>query len=407
MTILTLLTMGCNKDVTPRASKEAAQLSRLPLEEIARSAQEHASDASYLYEASRRLNEAGRFNEAGPLLTHAVQLAPEDTKIREELIRAQVAVGRLSEAYSQLKQFSDARPTSAEGHRLLGNLHVAVGVEHDALTELEKATQLDPNSGPAWRDLAVAREKFRNAASAGKALEAAERAVTLLPKDPVALLVNARLLGRMRRPEARDLYERSLQADPSRPDARRQFAEWLLDNSGSEADNKRAAEEARKSLEQDPRSPLAHLSLGMALARLGDTSGAVAPLQEAARLAPNAPQPALELSRALASSGRETEAATWRREAGKRQAYRDELQKTFSELTTRPTDRKLLARMARLNGTHGEISEAVRYRAMALDAAPDSPEVLRATAKDLREGGYTKAAEVLLKRATALGNRAR
>lgn len=381
------------------AAPDEATLVRKPTEELVRGLSEHGGDAAYLVHTGKRLNAAGRYAEAGPLFLRALQLEPDSTPAREGLVHAYAGAGRPSDAYRLARSYSDAHPDSAEAHRVLGGFYVLVRSEEEALSALERAVALAPDSGPAWRDLAAARERFRNAARLDKALEASEKAVALLPGDADALLVHARLLERQARPEARGFFERSVAADPSRADARRQFARWLLERGASREDVSRAADEARRSLEAEPKSPLALQSLGIALVRLGKDADAVEPLREAARLAPNAPRAALELARVFGRIGPADEAARWRGEAVKRQNYQNDVQQAFAELTTRPNDKTLLARLGRLTGTHGEIGDATRYRAKAMDLPPDDPRVVGVVAGDLRAGGYNKAADALLARA--------
>lgn len=316
-----------------------------------------------------------------------------------ELLRA----GRVSEAYGVAATFAREHPggeDGAEAQRILGNFYRVVQAPEDALKALETAVTLAPNSGPAWRDLAAACAAFPNAATAGKAIEAAKKAVSLLPNDPDALLTMAGLLARQKSPQTEEFLERALIAAPERAEPPRRLAEWILDNAPADADARRAETLTRQSLAMEPDSPQSLILLGVALLRQKRMAEALSPLKRSAELSPNAPRPASELFRAYRASGNVSEADHWRKEAEKRTAYQSERYQRFAELTTRPGDRALLAKFARLLARHGEIGDATRYRAMAMDAPPDSAAVLNTVAADLRAGGYAKAADVLAARAT-------
>jgi tetratricopeptide (TPR) repeat protein len=130
----------------------------------------------------------------------------------------------------------------------------------------------------------------------------------------------------------------------------------------------------------------------------------VEPLERAAAGAPEDPAPALALAEIARGLGRAPEAARWEAEYLKRQRAATEFSQVWEALRTRPQDRELHARLARLLGRRGDVEGCVRHRSMALGCAPDAPPALIAAANDLTDGGHAADALPLARRAVAVSD---
>ena len=369
---------------------------RLPVKALVEAAAQHEVDDRWLYYTGLRLNEASRYAEALPLLQQAARLSPESARIRSEWTRAQLAQGRFGEDFAQLKQFGDAQPQSPTAHLLLGRFFLSLNNRKRAQEELGQAVRLDPRLAEAWSALASARAQHTE--DFPKAAEAAEKAVALAPNDVESLLQLAFLKGQQGGGEAKRLYQRALEIAPDRPDVLRQYADFLL-RADSPADAAKAEALAQRALDKEPDAPLGHLALGKARALQGKWQEAVAPLLKAAALQPNKPEPALLLAQAYGALKLTGEKKRWQQEYTARQAYQGKQRLLASDISVHPNDRTLLAKMAHLLGTHGDVNEAVRYSALSLREGQDSPAVLTFVAQDLLRGGYALPALTLARRA--------
>lgn len=377
------------------------EAARLPLPTLLRRAEADPYDARALYYAGLRLNEAGRFPEANPLLVRATQLAPDAARCRRELARAQVAQGRMAEAYNQLRQYVGTHPRSAEAHLMLGQFYLMTAAGKRALSELETAVSLAPNNGEAWALLAAARDEFSQDAQA--ALLAGKRAVTLLPTSADAYLTLGRLLSRQGKPEARQAFARAAALAPQNPEVRARYAQWLLQS--GVADLASAESEARSALALRPPEggtarALATLVLGRALVARAAYADATRVLELAARLSPRDQVPARELARCYIHLKDAAAAAHWREEYRSRQDYQSTRQGLLEAVRASPDDRERLRQLARLLARNGEAGEALRYQGLALGRVQDDPAVLVAVARELLAGGHREKALPLARLAT-------
>jgi Flp pilus assembly protein TadD len=85
----------------------------------------------------------GKFEEALPLLTEAVTIAPQDPKTHEQLGEVYAHVGQLTKAQSELERAVALDLTSAPRHFLLGQVYRRNGLEQKAKEEFEVAAKLN------------------------------------------------------------------------------------------------------------------------------------------------------------------------------------------------------------------------------------------------------------------------
>jgi tetratricopeptide (TPR) repeat protein len=359
----------------------------------------HTDETLYLYALGTRLNRAGRYVDADPLLRRAVGIDPHNPRYRDAWAQSLLGSGLATAAYGQLREFAGTQPDMAEAHLILGKFYFTQRSMARAAEEFERAATLDGRNAEAWSYLAGSREALNDLP---KAAEAAEHAIRLRSDHAPDRLLYASLLTRTNRSgQAREQFEYAIRIQPSWAAAHREYASWLL-QSGAPGDAQKALSEATLAVKAAPNDAQAQLALGDALARSGRADAAVEPLSRSASLAPDDPAPAMALSQALRGLGRTEESSRWEADYRKRQKLVSEQREIWEALRVRPNDGALHARMARLLGMHGDVAGAVRHRSMELHCALDAPQTLIAAANDLADGGHADAALPLAQRAVRI-----
>jgi tetratricopeptide (TPR) repeat protein len=118
-----------------------------------------AQGAEFVTQAERRLaylreaadlyyEQLGAPDRSIPVLSRAVELAPEDTRLRAMLAEGLRVAGRFDEARAQLKGLIDAfgrrrSPERADLHYQLARVAESAGATEEALLELDQATKMD------------------------------------------------------------------------------------------------------------------------------------------------------------------------------------------------------------------------------------------------------------------------
>jgi Flp pilus assembly protein TadD len=355
------------------------------------------NDPRLLYYLGLRLNQRERFQEADPVLRRGVGLDPNDPRLRDEWARALLGSGLTTAAFGELREFAGTHPEMAEAHLLLGKFYVTERSMRRASEELGQTIAGDPRCGEAWSYLATAEQSLGNA---DRALTAARKAVELRPDSAPDHVLLATLLARANRPaQARAEYARAAQVGPRQPSAHREYAIWLLQGGGGDADLRTAEREARAALALDAKDATTQLALGTALMRLGRMGEARAVLSTAATLAPDDPVAPSLLVQVCGGLGLGSEATTWQRAFHTRQRDAAERQTVFEALRADPSSAQLHTRMARILGRQGDVAGCVHNHAMALRCAVDAPPALIAAANDLTDGGHAEAALPMARRA--------
>jgi TolB-like protein/tetratricopeptide (TPR) repeat protein len=99
---------------------------------------------------------AGRSAEAIEMLELAQDLDPISTVGNEHLVMAYYLSGQYDRADRQAAEALELQPQSASVHRILGQLHLWRGRNHDALSSLERAHEMDPGDPEIVSALAMA-----------------------------------------------------------------------------------------------------------------------------------------------------------------------------------------------------------------------------------------------------------
>ena len=214
--------------VMPRNNREGTDLQHsssrhLQVKKRERLAQliELEPDVNRYLELARSYSRANQLHEAVTQLQNAVEHAPENTLVLENLAIALTNMGRQDEALLHWQRRVQLSPKNSRAHLNLGTALGFLNQVAEAEFHLQRATQLNPNSATAFFRLG------RTQSYLGRfddALGNFRVAMTLNPDEPMALSAAARLLAThpdssKRRPsEALDLANKVLKQLP-RPDA--------------------------------------------------------------------------------------------------------------------------------------------------------------------------------------------
>jgi Flp pilus assembly protein TadD len=102
----------------------------------------HPSEQPLLNMAIMMMHD-GQFDEALPLLSQAVTIAPQSSKSHEQLGKLYVHTDQLAKAQSELEQAVALEPNSAPLHFLLGQIYHRRGDEQKAKEEFERSAVLN------------------------------------------------------------------------------------------------------------------------------------------------------------------------------------------------------------------------------------------------------------------------
>jgi tetratricopeptide (TPR) repeat protein len=132
---------------------------------------------SALYVAISRLAQV-EGDTAGALdaLTTAVRFAPNTAYIHKELATAYAADGRPNDAFCELMAALLIDGRDAHAHAAIGQLHLDVGTESDAVMAFTRALELAPDAYEVRYALATALTRLGRTAEAALQLEQFERA---------------------------------------------------------------------------------------------------------------------------------------------------------------------------------------------------------------------------------------
>lgn len=371
-----------------------ARFSRMGLRDLARGQEAHADDPIFLYYFGKRLNEAGQYATALPVLARAAGIDPDAARVRDEWARALLASGHVSEAFGELRQYEGTHPRSAQAHLLVGKFYATEQNYEAARIALEASVKRGLDTAEVWSLLAHVRIKLGNN---GGAQEALARALRLRPDSADDHLQLAVLLTAGDPARARREYARAVDLAPRNATCRREFSRFLL-NVG---DTSAAEREARAAVALDGSDSLARLMVGRCLLAEGRAREAVPFLEQSAQLGPTDPLPAGELRRAYALLGDRAQAARWSARFQQLTSGVSERRRLDDATIAHPEDAAAHRRYAAALAQIGDVNGCVRQHAMELHCRPDSPPALVAAARDLDRCGSSALALPLLRQATA------
>lgn len=175
--------------------------------------------------AALKLEQLGRVSEAEPLLTRAVEMAPDDLSSRNALGLCLQRLDRPAEALKQFEALLKLNSSLPYAHASHGNALFALGAVADAEASYRRALAIDANHGVALAGLAhIAGSRGAYAA----ARRWAEKALAVLPGYPPAVMsLTVAELGERKTREAEERI-RALLADARLEPGERAHAHGLL-----------------------------------------------------------------------------------------------------------------------------------------------------------------------------------
>lgn len=251
-----------------------------------------AQPASDLAAASRALF-AGDYRRAEETAHAAWQDGAGPPEAGVLLARAEMAQGKLDQAYERLREVLLRAPRHPDALYFLSKLALALSQQtyqrlYALAPDSARVRQLMAESHAAQHDIAGAEAEYR------AALRAEPRSVEILTA------LGDLLRRQSRHEEAAAQYARALALDPSSYEAAYGLGACrLFQNQPIEA-----ARWFRKALATDPGAAAARLALGDALLRSGDAASAAQELERAIALEPQMRQAYVLLGRALQKLGR-------------------------------------------------------------------------------------------------------
>jgi Flp pilus assembly protein TadD len=310
-----------------------------------------------------------------------------------------LAEGRVDEAITRYREFTETDPTEVVGHTRLGTAFMHAKRFADAVPSLQRSIELQPHNGEAQKDLGVA---LMQVGRFDDAVMSLRRAVDLQPNNPeVYNALGMALTQAGHIDDAVVSLQRAVSLQPGSSDAQSNLGVVLM-KTGRSAD---AAAAFRVAAELQPDSPEVHNMLGVALLQAGRLENAVSSLQRAVDLKPEYSEGRYNLGNALVAIGH-TKAAVDQYRAAIRQrpdspsalAALAWIEATSDSGLRNPADSvRLASRAADLSGRQnpqildvlaaanaaaGQFAEAIRTagdaEALARQSAPDLLEQIEA-----------------------------
>jgi tetratricopeptide (TPR) repeat protein len=222
------------------------------------------------------------------LFKQAIEAKPDDWQRRDLFAKVLLRLDRQGEATIQANKAVQLAPDKAGPLVTLTEIYVARGLNDKAAESIAKASELEPDNAK------VLERRAALAAVQGnfdEAIALNEKVLEKSPNSTEVLVALADLYNRKKQPKkAEEMLNRVVALDPK--NAYRTFYNLgvviLNREESSEADNRKAVEAFRKSIELKENYALAHRDLGFALLRLGNLPDARKELQRYVDLDPRA-----------------------------------------------------------------------------------------------------------------------
>ncbi len=215
------------------------------------------------------------------LCTNTLAKNPASWGAHNGLGNALMQIGHMDEAMTEYQKASEINPNFAEAHNNLGNALLQTGHVDEAMVQYQKALEINPNSVDAHSDLAWALLQKRQV---DEAIAECQKALEINPNFVGAhgnLGIAFALKGKAE--DSISEFQKALAINPNDPKIRYNLGNMLLQRGQLEE----ATTEFQKVLEINPNHAGAHDKLGMIYFKHGQIAEAVAEFQEAVRLNPN------------------------------------------------------------------------------------------------------------------------
>ena len=202
------------------------------------------------YELALAYEHLQQYNAAYSELMRTVDLQPTNYKARIDLANLLLAGGRIDDAQAQASAVMAAQPNNPDLHALLSAIALRRGMKDNALIEIQRALELDPNRATFHEELALLQAGDPTKASVVE--DELKKSIALDPK-----LMNARLLlaafyiKNSRWPEAEQVSRGAIATDPKSLSARASLTEVFL-KQGNQAKAEEVLRQASQDLADNP-----------------------------------------------------------------------------------------------------------------------------------------------------------
>ena len=202
------------------------------------------------YALAQAYEHLSQFSGAYAELARTVELQPTNYKARIDLGNLLIAAGKIDEAQVQADAVMAAQPNNPDVYAMLSAIAARRGQKDQALIEMQRAIELDPNRAAFHEDLALLQSG--DPSQAASVEDELKKAVALDPKSVNAKLFLAEFYARNNRwSDAEKAGWDAVATDPKSLAARENVANIIL----KEGDRARAEEvlrQASKDLANDP-----------------------------------------------------------------------------------------------------------------------------------------------------------
>ena len=234
---------------------EALTASRLAVKHRPNSSTAHTN-------VGRGLLERGQIDEAQRHLRRALEIDPRNSSARQNMAEALRRSNRHEEAVEAYRRVLRLKPGNELAYGGMGAALFELKRYPEAVAALEKALSLKPRSPRAGSMHLFLGRAAKAQGQLGKAERHIRRAITMLPKDPAALMEMANLRRSQKRyQEAARHLRQARKVSPDDPRLLHTIAETLR----KQGQPKDAIESYRAALDADPEFAPAHAGLGIAL----------------------------------------------------------------------------------------------------------------------------------------------
>jgi tetratricopeptide (TPR) repeat protein len=202
------------------------------------------------YALAQAYEHLGQLSGAYRELLRTVDLQPTNYKARIDLGNLFVAGGKPDDAQTQANAVLAAEPDNPDAHALLSAIDVRKGQKDQALIEMQRAIELDPNRAAFHEDLAILQSA--DTTKAASVEDELEKAVVLDPKSVNAKLILAAFYARNNRlADAEKMSWAAVATDPKSLAARANVAEVIL-KEGDQGRAEQVLRQASKDFADDP-----------------------------------------------------------------------------------------------------------------------------------------------------------
>jgi Flp pilus assembly protein TadD len=230
--IAVVLVAGCNGDPNVRKQKYLESGKRYSADAKYREAAIQFSNALKIdktypdahYELAQAYEHLGEFSQAYSELARTVELQPANYQARIDLGKLLLAEGSTDRAQAQADAVMAAEPDNPDVHALLSGIAARQGHSDRALTEIQRALQLDPNRAAFHDDLAILQSG--DPGNSARVEEELKKSIALDPKSVTPkLLLAAFYVKNSRWQEAEQACREAMTDEPKNLAARTTLAE--------------------------------------------------------------------------------------------------------------------------------------------------------------------------------------